>query len=98
MPAAPQSTLPKTSITQKLKIDARPLDPQAEAKALALLAKQESRIEQVNPPCYAMRSYSFTAQDLRSPNPRPSSETVCAPASSIKLKSAHITTSLIKVK
>lgn len=41
-------------------------------------------------PCYKLRSYSFTARDLKSPHPHSSSETDCTPATSAHLKMLQV--------
>jgi hypothetical protein len=73
-----------------LHADTQPLDMQAQAKALALLKKQEALLAQTSAPCYTLRVYGFTPQDLKSPRPHSSSETDCTPASSAHLKALQL--------
>jgi hypothetical protein len=82
----------KDSSTLVLHADAfpQPLDTKAQSKALAQLKLKEHEIAQTHTPCYTMRSYNFTAHDLKSPNPRPSSETDCTPAASVQLKAIEL--------
>ena len=60
---------------------------------LTLAAQNELQkqltLAQNDQPCYAMRSYGFNADDLKSSAPRPSSYSSCAPASSIRRKDAE---------
>jgi hypothetical protein len=98
-PQAAQSNLfhfdtSKDSSTLALHADAgtQLLDTQAQSKALAQLKLKEREITvaQTHPPCYTMRVYGFTTQDLKSSHPHASSESDCTPASSAKLKAIQI--------
>ncbi len=55
-------------------------------QALPHLKQGDTLLAQTHPPCYTMRSYGFTPQDLHAANPRPSRSTDCTPASSVQLK------------
>lgn len=69
--------------------DKHPSD--SNAKALTLLGQKENTlVAQAHTPCYTLRSYNFTAKDLKSFNPHPSSATDCTPASSVQLKAIEI--------
>jgi len=63
---------------------------------LTLAAQNELQkqltLAQNDRPCYAMRSYGFNADDLKSSAPRPSSYSTCAPTSSVRLKDAESVT------
>jgi hypothetical protein len=81
--------LPKDNNALLLNADKHPSD--SNAKALTLLNKKETvLVAQAHTPCYTLRSYNFTAKDLKSSNPHPSSATDCTPASSVQLKAIEI--------
>jgi hypothetical protein len=81
--------LPKDNSALLLNADKHPSD--SNAKPLALLNQKETALmAQTQTPCYTLRSYNFTAKDLKSPHPRPSSATDCTPASSVQLKAIEI--------
>jgi hypothetical protein len=81
--------LSKNNSALLLNADKHPLD--SNAKALTLLNPEKTVLmAQTHSPCYTLRSYNFTAKDLKSPNPRPSSATDCTPASSVQLKAIEI--------
>ncbi len=63
------------------------MSPQEFAK----LKSRQALLAQTNQPCAKLRSYNFTARDLKSPNPHPSSETDCTPASAAHLKTIPAT-------
>jgi hypothetical protein len=48
-------------------------------------------------PCYALRVYGFTPQDVKSPHPHASTETDCTPASTSHVKTLQLPAT-IKVK
>jgi hypothetical protein len=84
----PDTTLPGTTIT----LTARNLDPNAAPQQAhnALDRTRKNLSAQTPSPCYTLRSYSFTPQDLKSTHPHASSETDCTPASSARLKPIEI--------
>ena len=51
--------------------------------------QKQLTLAQNDRPCYAMRSYGFNADDLKSSDPRPSSYSTCAPTSSVRRKDAE---------
>jgi hypothetical protein len=61
---------------------------QAELKSHS--KKQQTLLAQTQTPCYALRVYGFTPQDLKSPHPQASTETDCTPASSSHLKALQL--------
>jgi len=60
------------------------------AELLAERALKQVELAQLHPLCYTLRSYGFTAQDLKSPHPHASSETDCTPASRVHLKALQL--------
>ena len=81
--------LSKDNSALLLNADKHPSD--SNAKALTLLNQKETvLVAQAHTPCYTLRSYNFTAKDLKSSNPHPSSATDCTPASSVQLKAIEI--------
>jgi len=64
------------------------------AIALERLKESKTKILQLqgnmaqNEGCFTLRSYGFTANDLKSDAPRPSTSTTCTPASTGKTKQA----------
>jgi hypothetical protein len=81
--------LPKDNNALLFNADKHPSD--SNAKGLTLLnQKKTTLVAQAHTPCYTLRSYNFTAKDLKSFNPRPSSATDCTPASSVQLKAIGI--------
>jgi len=48
--------------------------------------KIKPQLAQNDSTCYTIRTYGFTDQDMRSPDPRPSSATTCTPATSGQMK------------
>lgn len=83
--------LPKDNSAMLLNADKHPSDSSAKALTLLNQAKNSTVLmAQTHTPCYTLRSYNFTAHDLKSPNPHPSSATDCTPASSVKLKAIEI--------
>jgi hypothetical protein len=51
--------------------------------------QKQLMLAQNDRPCYAMRSYGFSADDLKSSDPKPSSYSTCAPTSSVRRKDAE---------
>ena len=80
--------LPKDNSVLLLNAGKHPLD--SNANALTLLNQKKTSLLAQAQTCYTLRSYNFTARDLRSPTPRPSSATDCTPASSVQLKAIEI--------
>jgi hypothetical protein len=64
---------------------------QPQPKQLALLKSDATPLPQATQPCAKLRSYNFTRKDLKTVNPRPSSETDCTPASAGHLKTIPAT-------
>lgn len=56
---------------------------------LASLLQKPFTLAQNDRPCYAMRSYGFSADDLKSSAPTPSSYSTCAAPSSVRRKDAE---------
>lgn len=52
--------------------------------------QQPTLLAQTQNPCYALRVYGFTPQDLKLPHPQSSTETDCTPASSSHLKALQL--------
>jgi hypothetical protein len=75
---------------------AKPATPADIQRAIALerLRESKAKILQLqgnlaqNEGCFTLRSYGFTADDLKSDAPRPSTSTTCTPASTGKTKQA----------
>jgi hypothetical protein len=82
--------------TQPPVVQVQPQDPQlfARLKAQETLKKQEDLLAQTTTPCYTLRVYGFTPQDLKSPHPHSSTETDCTPASSVHLKALQLPATL----
>jgi hypothetical protein len=87
IPALIESAPGTTQATQFHMPQQLTLAPQNELQKRLELQKQLT-LAQNDQPCYAMRSYGFSADDLKSSDPRPSSYSTCAPTSSVRLKSA----------
>jgi hypothetical protein len=79
-------TLALRSNTQASGAQVQPQDLQL----LAQLKAQEAPLAQTTTPCYTLRVYGFTPQDLKSPHPHSSTETDCTPASSAHLKAIQL--------
>jgi hypothetical protein len=70
--------------------DPQPLVMQAQTQDPQLLAQLKAQETQAATSCYSLRSYGFTANDLKSPHPRASHETDCTPASSAHLRAIQL--------
>jgi hypothetical protein len=53
-------------------------------------ARVQVQMAQNDSPCYTMRSYGFTRDDLNSNSPKPSSSTTCTPRAGAMLKGAGV--------
>ncbi len=71
--------------------NAQPLGGQMKPEEFASMQRNQRLLAQTNQPCAKLRSYNFTALDLKSPHPHPSSETDCTPASAAHLKTIPAT-------
>jgi hypothetical protein len=83
------------SIPLALHADTQPFGVQVSDDTLkdlktAHIQKINPLLAQIHPPCYTLRVYGFTPQDLKSPHPHSSSETDCTPASSAHLKALQL--------
>ncbi len=91
-PDALHANLAKDGSAAKPQPDEVSIDPKVKTKLLAQissgLAKSHRDVEvaKMHSPCYTLRVYGFTPQDIKSPHPSPSTETDCTPASSVHLK------------
>lgn len=76
----------------QLNVSAVPLGKAAQEQAglKGQSKKQPTLLAQTQTPCYALRVYGFTPQDLKSPHPQASTETDCTPASSSHLKALQL--------
>lgn len=72
-------------------VNTEPLGGKMSPQEFAKLKSRQALLAQTNQPCAKLRSYNFTARDLKSPNPHPSSETDCTPASAAHLKTIPAT-------
>jgi hypothetical protein len=75
----------------------RSLDSEFKPQELAQLAAANNvntLVARVTSPCYSMRVYGFTAQDLKSSNPKSSTQTDCTPTSSVHLKPLQLPSTL----
>jgi hypothetical protein len=89
------SHIPAMTQSQDLGV-AKPATPADIQRAIALdrLRESKTKILQLqgnlaqNEGCFTLRSYGFTADDLKSADPHPSTSTTCTPASTGKTKEA----------
>jgi hypothetical protein len=87
--------IPAMTQSQNLGV-AKPASPADIQTAIALERLKESKAKVLqlrgnlaqNEGCFTLRSYGFTADDLKSDSPRPSTSTTCTPASTGKTKQA----------
>jgi hypothetical protein len=87
------SALTLDSKTLALRANTQASGAQVQPQDLQLLAQlkaQETLQAQAHQPCYTLRVYGFTPQDLKSPHPHSSSETDCTPASAAHLKALQL--------
>ena len=68
-----------------------PTGLQPQPKELALLKSDTTLLPPTNQPCAKLRSYNFTAKDLKATHAHASSETDCTPASAGHLKTIPAT-------
>ncbi len=104
-PAAPSTNFFNTAKPGSLHFDApkgnntlvmpavsfQPLGGKMSPQEFAKLKSRAALLAHTNEPCAKLRSYNFTARDLKSANPHPSSETDCTPASAGHLKTIPAT-------
>jgi len=75
----------------------RSLEGEFQPQELAQLAVANNRntlVARLTGPCYSMRVYGFTAQDLKASHPQASTQTDCTPATSTHLKPLHLPATL----
>jgi hypothetical protein len=82
-------TLDSNTLTSLSNPQALIVQPQ-DQKLLAQLKTQEPLLAQTITPCYTLRVYGFTPQDLKSAHPHSSRETDCTPASTAHLKAIQL--------
>jgi hypothetical protein len=61
-----------------------------EIPKVAHVTIQPSQVAQNDSACYALRSYGFTAHDLESNAPKPSSATTCTPRTAATMKGTGV--------
>ncbi|MGA7157334.1 MAG: hypothetical protein WBY53_10825 [Acidobacteriaceae bacterium] len=74
----------------KVPADDKSLDS-LKAKSLDALQKRLAELAREQSPCFTLRSYNFTRQDLKSDHPHSSSEIDCTPASKVHILSGPLT-------
>jgi hypothetical protein len=96
-PAPPTIATPHTATIRVLPFSATPfLMPTAKPNPAPDQSKSPADLGPVilsatTDSCFSMRSYSFTAQDLQSSSPTPSTYTTCTPAHTLTLKETRAT-------